>query len=215
MPDYLSLDAASERRSAVARENAFGFYIGADHIIRITLETMFPDIAPLVGFITLDEAVAHKIPPQEIIQARAQHFIYYQDQVITDRSFYDLCRQESFRIESIYSPLRKEIRGLVGAGGAARGSAYLCTSDPERVHFSTGDILIAHDIEERDLPLVERASAVILDRGSYYGRATILLRALKKPCIFNARIATLVLQSGDRLEVDGDGGVIRLMSSLT
>ncbi|GEM_PF-3178457 len=214
MPDYVALDTSDERRSAAAREKAFGFYVGADRLIRLTLEKLLPDLGALASYVTLDEVSTNTIPDKAVLEARAHHYIYYKGDVITDRSIEDFCLRHSFRIESVYAPLRKEIRGSTAAGGKTTGPAYILTKGSNRNAMQSDDILVAHNLESSDLALIERASAIVLDVGTYYGSAAIAARALKKPCIINTNIATKVLQSGDTLDVNGNTALVHLVKAV-
>lgn len=210
MPDYLELGVDAERRSAVAREKAFGFYIGADRLIRQTCEALYPDLGDFAWYVTLDEIQNGKIPTREILEARAKHFIYYKGEIIVDLSFDAFCAREQIRTESIYAPLRKEIQGQIGSEGSASGKAFLLTRTVDRATIKPGSILIAQDFELADLPLLGQASALILDAGSYYHPAVLAARTLMKPCLFNTKIATMVLQTGDGLKLDGVLGALKL-----
>src|SRR5512133_1463250 len=119
LPDYLELGVDAERRSAAARDKAFGFYVGADRLIRQTCETLFPDLGNFAWYVTLEEVRSGKIPERKILEARAEHFIYYQGETITGLTFADFCRQKKIRTTSAYEPLRKDIRGLIGSSGNA------------------------------------------------------------------------------------------------
>ncbi len=214
MPDYIALDTSAERRSAVVREKAFGFYVGADRLIRLTLEKLLPNLGVLASYITLDELSTDKIPNKAVLEARAHHYIYYNGKVITGKSFKDFCLRHSFRIESIYAPLRKEIHGSIAAGGKASGPAYILKKDSDRNAMHRNDILVAQNLSSSDLILLERSSAIVLDAGKYYGSAATAARTLKKPCIIDTNIATRVLQSGDILDVNGKTGLVHLVKAI-
>ncbi len=209
MPDYLELGVDAERRSAVAREKAFGFYIGADRLIRQTCEALYPDLGDLSWYVSLDEIQNGKIPTRKILETRANHFIYYKGEIITDLSFDAFCTREQIRTESVYAPLRKEIHGQVGSEGNVQGTAFILTATTSRDMVKPSSILIAHDLDFADLPLIERASALVLDAGTYYGPAAISARTLSKPCLFNTKIATMVLRTGDGLKLDGVTGTLK------
>jgi phosphohistidine swiveling domain-containing protein len=212
MPDYVALDTASERLSATVREQAFGFYIGADRLIRLSLEKLFPELGALSQYVTRQEVANRTIPKRSILEARAKHFIYYKGRVIVDTPLEVFCAQESIRIESIYTPLRNEIRGSVGAEGAVTGTAFLFNKKSSPEALPPGSILVAEDLELSDISLLEQASAVILDQGSYYGIAALAARTLEKPCLFGTKIATMVLQNGDLLRIETEQGTVRLLS---
>ncbi|OGL67023.1 hypothetical protein A2856_00860 [Candidatus Uhrbacteria bacterium RIFCSPHIGHO2_01_FULL_63_20] len=209
MPDYVAMDASAERRSTVAREKAFGFYVGADRLIRRTLEALFPSLGVHSKYLTLEEVMSGKLPDISKLDARALHFIYYKDQVLIGISFEDFCKTEGIRIESVFAPLRDHLRGQVASRGSAQGPVRIIETDTNRDRVKGGDVLVAREAGPRDLALIERASALVLDEGSYYGAAAIAARAAGKPCVFATRIATMVLQESENVIVDGDSGMIR------
>lgn len=210
MPDYLAMDAMAERRSALVREKAFGFYIGADQILRKTMERLFPKIHDFVDYVALPEVLSGKMPSPETLKRRSEHYIYYKEKVITGETFEAFCRRESIRIESAYAPLRKEIRGQSAAEGRARGIAFFATDNDGGEPPKAGYVLIARDLSERHFALLEEASAIVLDSGTYYGQAAIVARSLKKPCIIGTKIASMVLSSEDVLVVDGNNGTVHI-----
>lgn len=209
-PDYIDIDASAERRSAAAREKAFGFYIGADRLIKQTLETLFPDLGPLTKYLLLEEITGGKLPDRSVLEARAKHFIYYKGKVLTDMMFEEFCKTETIRIESVYAPLRDHLRGLVGSAGKVSGIARILTSNTNRAEVKAGDIVVAADFPASDFAVIDRAAGLILDAGTYYSPVAIAARAAGKPCVFGTRIGTMVLQNGDPLTIDGDAGTIRV-----
>ncbi len=211
MTDYLDMDAAAERLSAAVREQAFGFYIGADRLIRQSLEALFPKLGAHSQYLTWDEIASQKLPSQTVLEARAEHFIYYQGQVITGVSLKEFCQSQKIRLESVYAPLRKEIRGSVGEKGTHTGKIQLLTEEIDVNKIKAGTILVASDLTPQQLAILEKASALILDEGTYYGFAASTARSLKIPCLFGTKLATMVLQTGDVLEVDAAVGVARFI----
>lgn len=208
MPDYLDLGVDAERRSAAARDKAFGFYVGADRLIRQTCESLFPDLGGFAGYVTLEEVRSRKIPERKILEARAEHFIYYQGEVVTGLAFADFCRQKTIRTASAYEPPRQGLHGLVGSSGSVSGIAVVFLPPTGSRVIKPGSIIVARDFETVDLPLLEKAAALILDAGGYYGPAVIAARTLNIPCVFGAKNASFVLQTGDKINIDGHSGNI-------
>lgn len=58
---------------------------------------------------------------------------------------------------------------------------------------------------------MERAATIITDEGGITCHAAIISRELKIPCIIGTKIATQVLKDGDRVEVDANKGIIRIL----
>ena len=59
------------------------------------------------------------------------------------------------------------------------------------------------------VPAMEKAAAIVTDRGGILCHAAIVSREMSKPCIIGTKIATKVLKDGDLVEVDADKGVVR------
>jgi phosphohistidine swiveling domain-containing protein len=212
LPDYLELGVEAERRSAAARDKAFGFYVGADRLIRQTCEKLFPDAGEYSWYLTLEEARSGKIPERTMLEARAKHYIYYKGEIVTGLAFEDFCRQKNIRTASAYEPLQKDIHGLIGSVGNANGKAVVYPQAIGSHTINPGSIVVARNLEAADLPLLEKAGALVLDAGSYYDSAVMAARTMKMPCIFDAKTASLVLKTGDRLNIDGASGKIVLDS---
>ena len=49
-------------------------------------------------------------------------------------------------------------------------------------------------------------------KGGILSHAAITARELKKPCVIGTQIATKVLRSGDRVEVDGEKGIVTILA---
>ncbi len=62
------------------------------------------------------------------------------------------------------------------------------------------------------LSVMKKAAAFVTDEGGILCHAAIVARELKKPCVTGTKIATKVLKDGDRIEVDADRGIIRILS---
>ena len=61
------------------------------------------------------------------------------------------------------------------------------------------------------VPLLKQASAIITDEGGITSHAAIVSRELKIPCIIGTKVATKVLKDGDKVEVNANHGVVRII----
>lgn len=57
----------------------------------------------------------------------------------------------------------------------------------------------------------KKAAAIITDEGGLLSHAAIISREFKKPCIIGTKIATKVLKDGQKIEVDANKGIIRII----
>jgi phosphohistidine swiveling domain-containing protein len=115
------------------------------------------------------------------------------------------------------NPNIKEIRGIVaskGKKGKISGVVKIVT-DPFKVKgFKKGDILVSPFTAPEYLFLMKKAAAVITDSGGLTSHAAIVSRELGIPCIVGTKIATQVLKSGDRVEVDANKGIVKIINKV-
>ncbi len=101
-------------------------------------------------------------------------------------------------------------QGITVQPGVVRGNVVKVQPKTVRkVAFSPGSILVCVNTDVRYLPLMKKAGAIITDRGGMLSHAAIVSRELKVPCIVGTKIATRILKTGDRVEVDANKGIVR------
>ncbi|BAY12407.1 putative PEP-binding protein [Calothrix sp. NIES-2098] len=101
------------------------------------------------------------------------------------------------------------IKGLGAARGRVTGTAFVITnssSKPEQL--PQGAILVARTIQPDWLPLLQRVTGIITEQGGLTSHAAILARELGIPAVVSATDVTALIQSGERLHVDGDRGEV-------
>jgi len=106
---------------------------------------------------------------------------------------------------------KKKILGRVAFPGKARGRVVTHLSWVGTTDVKKGDILVCGMTNPQMIPFIKKASAIITDEGGLTCHAAIIAREMKKPCIVGTKIATQALQSGDRVEVDANEGVVHLL----
>lgn len=105
------------------------------------------------------------------------------------------------------------IKGYVGSPGIARGRVRIVTEEMVgSVALNHDEILVCDMTTPVYVPLMQRAVAIITDRGGILCHAAIVARELGKPCIVGTKNATKVLRDGDMVEVDAQTGVVRKLS---
>ncbi|MFA5946079.1 MAG: PEP-utilizing enzyme [Patescibacteria group bacterium] len=102
--------------------------------------------------------------------------------------------------------------GATAFGGIARGTVRIVTeASLESALFESGDILVCDNTDVRYLPLMQKAGAIITDRGGILSHAAIVARELKKPCIIGTKNGTGKLKEGILVEVDAEKGQVRVL----
>lgn len=74
-----------------------------------------------------------------------------------------------------------------------------------------GEILVTSTTNIGWTPLFPRAAAVVTDIGMPLAHAAIVAREIGIPAVVGCGNATTRLKTGDRAQVDGDQGVVRLL----
>lgn len=102
-----------------------------------------------------------------------------------------------------------DVAGYTGNAGTATGHVRIITSHKQSIH--KGEILVCDMTTPAFVPLMQKARAIITNRGGILCHAAIVARELNIPCIVGTEKATTVLKDGDRVEVDATKGTVRIL----
>lgn len=101
-------------------------------------------------------------------------------------------------------------QGLACGPGVVRGRVRV-VRDPRETTVQPGEILVAERTDPGWILLFSACSGVIVERGSLLSHAAIVARELGLPAVVALDGATRWLRDGDRVEVDGHTGRVRLL----
>ena len=105
------------------------------------------------------------------------------------------------------------LRGNPGSPGVVRGRARVLRSLPEGNNgLEEGDILVAETTAPPWTPLFATAAAVVTDTGGILSHCAVVAREYRIPAVVGAAMATATIRDGQTVEVDGDKGVVRILS---
>lgn len=102
-----------------------------------------------------------------------------------------------------------EIKGMVACPGKIVGEVKRIITKKDFSKMDKGDILVTQMTRPEFMPVVSKAKAIITDEGGLTCHAAIISRELKIPCIIGTQVATSVLKSGDKVEVDAVKGIVK------
>ena len=102
-------------------------------------------------------------------------------------------------------------RGFAVSSGLVRGKARVILHVGGG-HVLPGEVLVAPFTDPGWTPYFLNASAVVMDQGGVLSHGSIIAREYGIPCVVNVGPATEVIRTGQRLEVDGDRGVVRILA---
>ncbi|MEH1964521.1 MAG: putative PEP-binding protein [Nostoc sp.] len=101
------------------------------------------------------------------------------------------------------------IRGLGAAGGRVVATALVIINSQQKPEqLPLGVILVVPAIAPDWLPLLQQVAGIITEEGGLTSHAAILARELGIAAVVNATSATSLIQTGERLLLDGDRGEV-------
>jgi len=104
-----------------------------------------------------------------------------------------------------------ELSGMAVSPGVVTGRVKMLR-DPHEKPVNKGDVLVAYTTDPGWTPLFVNAAAVVLEVGGILQHGAVVAREYGKPCVVGIDRVMTKLHDGQRVEVDGTTGVIRLLS---
>ena len=104
------------------------------------------------------------------------------------------------------------LRGNPGSPGVVRGRARVLRALSEGDGLQEGDILVAETTAPPWTPLFATAAAVVTDTGGILSHCAVVAREYRIPAVVGTGAATATIRSGQIIEVDGDAGVVKILS---
>ena len=107
----------------------------------------------------------------------------------------------------------EEFKGLAVNRGAFKGKVKKVVDLSKLGEVKQGDVLVTSMTRPQYNNAIKNAGAIVTDEGGMLCHASILAREFDIPCIVGTKIATKVLKDGDRVEVDADEGIIKILKN--
>jgi pyruvate,water dikinase len=105
-------------------------------------------------------------------------------------------------------PNATEYCGIAASSGIAIGSVFVARNVQEALGAEAGSILVCPFTEPGWTPVLDRVAAVVTETGGQLSHAAVICREYGIPAVLGIPLATRILQTGERWEVDGFRGVI-------
>lgn len=101
-----------------------------------------------------------------------------------------------------------EFRGLGVSSGVARGCAVVVRDPGETPLMGEEAILVCRSTDPGWTPLFVQARGLVLERGGLLSHGAVVAREFGLPAVAGIEQATQIIQTGQRLFVDGDNGIV-------
>ncbi len=169
-----------------------------------------------VFFVELNEleSVAHGgVDPglgQRILQRRAEYernLGYRPPPVVVGRFDPTLCPDTTIEGDT------RILKGIAVSPGTATGRARVILRTDDHQHVEAGEILVAPFTDPAWTPYFLPAAGVVMDQGGILSHGAIIAREYGIPAVVNVGPATQIIRTGQLIRVDGDGGVVTILST--
>jgi pyruvate,water dikinase len=105
----------------------------------------------------------------------------------------------------------KEISGYAASPGVAEGVARVLRDVNEIGQIREGEILVCPVTAPSWAPVFGKIGAAVSDIGGTMSHAAIVAREYGMPAVVGTGMATKRIKTGQRIRVDGDAGVVRIL----
>ena len=105
----------------------------------------------------------------------------------------------------------QELNGLGVSPGTATGKARVILRADTDEQLLAGEILIAPFTDPGWTPYFVPASAIVMDEGGVISHGSIVAREYGIPAVVNVGSATKIIKTGQKIQVDGNRGVVRIL----
>ncbi len=107
----------------------------------------------------------------------------------------------------------KTLTGVPASKGKARGKARVFNNADNLHTLETGEILVCESTSPNWTPAFAKIAACVCDGGGMLSHAAIVGREYGVPTVTAVGLATVVIEDGDEVEVDGDTGTVTVYKS--
>jgi len=108
--------------------------------------------------------------------------------------------------------IRTELKGFPVSPGIVSGKARVILRSDMEETIEPGEILVAPFTDPGWTPYFISAKAIVMDMGGMLSHGSIVARELGIPAVVNVGMATKIIKTGDKIQVDGNSGVVMIMS---
>jgi pyruvate,water dikinase len=104
-----------------------------------------------------------------------------------------------------------ELSGAASGGGQVEGRARVLLDVNDAIELDEGDILVCRFTDPSWAPLMSLAEALVIDLGGAASHGAVVARELGIPYVIGTERGTTVLRDGDRILVDGEKNLVRVL----
>ncbi|MGA4790817.1 PEP-utilizing enzyme [Nocardia sp. AB354] len=148
--------------------------------------------------------------PQRIVDVRRTTRAEYQSMVLPI-AFYGMPEPVRIDPEPDHAEAATQLKGAASGGGTVEGRARIFTDPEQEVDLEPGDVLVCRFTDPSWAPLMALSEALVIDIGGSASHGAVVARELGIPYVIGTEIGTRVLREGDRIFVDGESNLVRII----
>ncbi len=192
-------------------------YQAGESLLEMARQKIPPSYAKLVEFLTFEEIEYRQLPEIKELRKRIHGYVFFKDNLIVAADIEKFAQDQNLNIINAKHNVKTnskfvKIKGNNACAGKVIGTARIVFEYAQLKKLKKGDILITSMTTPNFLPAMKRAIAFVTDEGGITCHAAIVAREMNKPCIIGTKIATEVLKDGDKIEVDANSGIVKLLN---
>ena len=104
------------------------------------------------------------------------------------------------------------LNGLAVSPGIATGKARVILRSDTQEQLLAGEILVAPFTDPGWMPYFVPAAAIVMDEGGVISHGSIVAREYGIPAVVNVGSGTKIIKTGQMIQVDGNSGVVKILS---
>ena len=105
----------------------------------------------------------------------------------------------------------QELKGFGVSPGTATGKARVILRADTTERLLAGEILVAPFTDPGWTPYFVSAAAIVMDEGGVISHGSIVAREYGIPAVVNVGSATKIIKTGQKIQVDGNLGLVRIL----
>ncbi len=103
------------------------------------------------------------------------------------------------------------LHGVAASAGVATGKARVILRAETNEQVQAGEILVAPFTDPGWTPYFVPAAGIVTDQGGLLSHGSIIAREYGIPAVVNVPAATKIIQTGQRIRVDGNRGIVTIL----
>jgi len=118
---------------------------------------------------------------------------------------------EKFERAQAGTRVKGEVEGLAASPGVAEGIARIVKSPEEFDQVKQGEIIVCIMTNPAWVVVFSKISGIVTDSGGVLSHSAVVAREFMIPGVVGTGSATKEINTGDRIRVDGDNGVVTIL----